>query len=151
MFALTPFNFTSIAGNLPTAPALMGNTVVWKPASSAVLPAYFVMKVLDEVPNASQMSNQDHARTEDDVPPHSAFSMIVVPTDTPGYNIIRDVKVMGQADGHYEVVYDNVRVPKDNMILGAGRGFEISQVIATFVAMTNNFLLNNVHFRPYFF
>jgi 1-pyrroline-5-carboxylate dehydrogenase len=48
VFAVTPFNFTSIAGNLPTAPALMGNTVVWKPASSAVLPAYFIMKVLEE-------------------------------------------------------------------------------------------------------
>ena len=35
VFALTPFNFTAIAGNLPTAPALMGNTVVWKPAESA--------------------------------------------------------------------------------------------------------------------
>jgi 1-pyrroline-5-carboxylate dehydrogenase len=48
VFAITPFNFTSIAGNLPTAPALMGNAVVWKPASSAVLPAYYVMKVLEE-------------------------------------------------------------------------------------------------------
>jgi len=48
VLAITPFNFTSIAGNLPTAPALMGNSVVWKPASSAVLPAYFVMKVLEE-------------------------------------------------------------------------------------------------------
>ena len=48
IMAITPFNFTSIAGNLPTAPALMGNTVLWKPASSAVLPAYFIMKVLEE-------------------------------------------------------------------------------------------------------
>jgi 1-pyrroline-5-carboxylate dehydrogenase len=48
VFALTPFNFTSIAGNLPTAPALMGNTVVWKPASAAVLPAYFIIKILEE-------------------------------------------------------------------------------------------------------
>ncbi|MBN2295654.1 MAG: L-glutamate gamma-semialdehyde dehydrogenase, partial [Pirellulales bacterium] len=48
VMAITPFNFTSIAGNLPTAPALMGNTVVWKPASSAVLPAHFIMKVLEE-------------------------------------------------------------------------------------------------------
>jgi 1-pyrroline-5-carboxylate dehydrogenase len=48
VFAITPFNFTSIAGNLPTAPALMGNAVIWKPASSAVLPAYYVMKVLEE-------------------------------------------------------------------------------------------------------
>jgi 1-pyrroline-5-carboxylate dehydrogenase len=48
VFAISPFNFTSIAGNLATAPALMGNTVVWKPASSAVLPAYYLMKVLKE-------------------------------------------------------------------------------------------------------
>lgn len=48
VFAVTPFNFTAIAGNLPTAPALMGNTVVWKPASSAVLPAYYIMKILKE-------------------------------------------------------------------------------------------------------
>lgn len=48
VFAVTPFNFTSIAGNLPTAPAMMGNTVIWKPASSAVYAAHFVMQVLME-------------------------------------------------------------------------------------------------------
>ncbi len=48
VFAVTPFNFTSIAGNLPTAPALCGNTVVWKPASSAVYSNYFLLKVLQE-------------------------------------------------------------------------------------------------------
>ena len=48
VFAVTPFNFVSIAGNLPTAPALMGNAVLWKPASSAVLPAYYIMKILKE-------------------------------------------------------------------------------------------------------
>jgi len=48
VMAITPFNFTSIAGNLPTAPALMGNTVLWKPASASVLPAYFIMKILEE-------------------------------------------------------------------------------------------------------
>jgi len=42
IFAVTPFNFTSIAGNLPTSPAMMGNTVLWKPASSAVYSAYFL-------------------------------------------------------------------------------------------------------------
>jgi len=40
VFAVTPFNFTAIAGNLPTAPAMMGNTVLWKPASSAILPSF---------------------------------------------------------------------------------------------------------------
>jgi 1-pyrroline-5-carboxylate dehydrogenase len=48
VYAVTPFNFTSIAGNLPTAPALMGNTVVWKPAASAMLSAYYIMKLLEE-------------------------------------------------------------------------------------------------------
>ncbi len=48
VFAITPFNFTSIAGNLPTAPALMGNAVVWKPSSAAVLPAYYLMQILKE-------------------------------------------------------------------------------------------------------
>ncbi|MFL5638424.1 MAG: L-glutamate gamma-semialdehyde dehydrogenase [Gemmatimonadaceae bacterium] len=48
VYAVTPFNFTSIAGNLPTAPALMGNTVVWKPASSAMLSAFYIMKLLEE-------------------------------------------------------------------------------------------------------
>ena len=48
VFAVTPFNFTAIAGNLPTSPALMGNTVIWKPASSAVYSAHFLMKLLTE-------------------------------------------------------------------------------------------------------
>ena len=66
-------------------------------------------------------------RTEFDAPDHAAFSMIVVPTETPGYNIIRDVKVMGQADGHYEVEYDNVRVPRNNLLGPRGQGFKIAQ------------------------
>ena len=47
VFAVTPFNFTAIGGNLPTAPAIMGNTVIWKPASTAVYSAHFVMEVLE--------------------------------------------------------------------------------------------------------
>ena len=47
VYAATPFNFTSIAGNLPTAPALMGNTVIWKPASSSVLSSYYLMLLLE--------------------------------------------------------------------------------------------------------
>ena len=48
VFAVTPFNFVSIGGNLPTAPAIMGNTVVWKPASSVVYTAHFIMRILKE-------------------------------------------------------------------------------------------------------
>jgi 1-pyrroline-5-carboxylate dehydrogenase len=47
VYAVTPFNFTSIAGNLPTAPALMGNTVIWKPASSAMLSAHYILQLLE--------------------------------------------------------------------------------------------------------
>ncbi|MFT5050757.1 MAG: 1-pyrroline-5-carboxylate dehydrogenase [Chlamydiales bacterium] len=48
VFAITPFNFTSIAGNLPTAPAMLGNTTLWKPASTSVYSNYFIMKLLME-------------------------------------------------------------------------------------------------------
>ena len=48
VFAVTPFNFTSIAANLPSAPALMGNTAIWKPASSTVYPAHFIMQLFKE-------------------------------------------------------------------------------------------------------
>jgi len=48
VFAVTPFNFTSIAGNLPTSAALMGNTVVWKPASTAAVSAHFLMELFEE-------------------------------------------------------------------------------------------------------
>lgn len=48
VFALTPFNFTAIAGNLCAAPALMGNTIVWKPSSTAVLSGYYLMKIFRE-------------------------------------------------------------------------------------------------------
>jgi 1-pyrroline-5-carboxylate dehydrogenase len=47
-FALTPFNFTAIAGNLPSAPALMGNTVLWKPAESQMLAAWYTMQLFEE-------------------------------------------------------------------------------------------------------
>jgi 1-pyrroline-5-carboxylate dehydrogenase len=47
VYAVTPFNFTAIGANLPSAPALMGNTVVWKPASSAMLSAYYIMRLFE--------------------------------------------------------------------------------------------------------
>jgi len=47
VYAITPFNFTAIGGNLTTAPALMGNSVIWKPASAAMLSAYYTLKVLE--------------------------------------------------------------------------------------------------------
>ncbi len=47
VYAVTPFNFTSIAANLPTAPALLGNTVIWKPSATAMLSAHYLMKLLE--------------------------------------------------------------------------------------------------------
>jgi 1-pyrroline-5-carboxylate dehydrogenase len=48
VYAITPFNFTAIAGNLPTAPALMGNTVIWKPSPTQTLAAFYTMRLLEE-------------------------------------------------------------------------------------------------------
>jgi 1-pyrroline-5-carboxylate dehydrogenase len=48
VFAVTPFNFTAIGGNLPASPAVMGNTVIWKPATTAAYSAHFVMRILQE-------------------------------------------------------------------------------------------------------
>ncbi len=68
------------------------------------------------------------ARTEDDdTPTHAAFSMIVVPTDTPGYNIVRETPVMGMMGGHCEVAYEDVRVPRTNLLGPRGQGFLIAQ------------------------
>ena len=47
VYAISPFNFTAIGGNLTTAPALMGNTIIWKPASSAMLSGYYTLKLLE--------------------------------------------------------------------------------------------------------
>jgi len=48
IYAITPFNFTSIAGNLPTSPALMGNTVIWKPSRTTILSGYYLAKLFEE-------------------------------------------------------------------------------------------------------
>lgn len=70
-------------------------------------------------------------RTEgDDVPPHKRFSMILVPLDTPGFRIIRDIEVMGLRGvlaGHYEIEFDNCRVPAQNLLGTRGEGFTMAQ------------------------
>ncbi|MEU7893111.1 acyl-CoA dehydrogenase family protein [Nonomuraea sp. NPDC049152] len=67
-------------------------------------------------------------RTEpEDAPPHLAFSMILVPTDTPGYTIVRETPVLGLSGAHCEVRYDDVRVPAANLLGPRGHGFVIAQ------------------------
>jgi acyl-CoA dehydrogenase len=66
-------------------------------------------------------------RTEPAAPPHQAFSMIIVPTDTPGYRIVRETPVLGIRGGHCEVAYEDVRVPRENLLGARGQGFLIAQ------------------------
>jgi len=65
VFAVTPFNFVSIAGNLPSAPAIMGNTCLWKPASSVTYTAHFLMKIFKEAGLPDGVINMVTARGAD--------------------------------------------------------------------------------------
>jgi 1-pyrroline-5-carboxylate dehydrogenase len=86
VFAITPFNFAAIAGNLPTAPAMMGNVVVWKPASSAVYPAYHILKILEQAglpPGVINFVPGSGSTVGDPVMAHPSFAGIHFTGSTP--------------------------------------------------------------------
>ncbi len=102
VFAVTPFNFTSIAGNLPTAPALMGNTVVWKPASTAILSAGVIMEILEEAglpPGVINMVPGDGADVGDPVFANPHFAGLHFTGSTGTFNHFW--KVIGENVGRY--------------------------------------------------
>jgi alkylation response protein AidB-like acyl-CoA dehydrogenase len=71
------------------------------------------------------------AVTNPEAPPHQRASMILVPTDTPGFNLVRNISVMGHVghghDSHAEIIYQSCRVPQSNLLGAEGDGFRIAQ------------------------
>ncbi|NEN78723.1 L-glutamate gamma-semialdehyde dehydrogenase [Nocardioides zeae] len=88
VYAITPFNFTAIAGNLPTAPALMGNTVIWKPSPTQQLAASLTMELLEEAglpPGVISMLPGDGIEVSDVVLPHPDLAGIHFTGSTPTF------------------------------------------------------------------
>jgi 1-pyrroline-5-carboxylate dehydrogenase len=91
VYAVTPFNFTAIGGNLPGAPALMGCTVVWKPASSAMLSAHYIMKILQAAglpPGVINFVPGDAAEVSNVVLDHPDFAGVHFTGSTSVFNSI---------------------------------------------------------------
>lgn len=102
VYAVTPFNFTAIAGNLPTAPAMLGNTVVWKPASSAMLSAHFIMALLRQSglpPGVINMVPGSGAKITERVLAHKEFAGLHFTGSTAVFNSMW--KTVGENVGHY--------------------------------------------------
>ena len=102
VYAITPFNFTAIGANLPTSPALMGNTVVWKPASSAMLSAYYVYRLLQEAglpPGVINMVSGDAVMISDRALAHGDLAGVHFTGSTTVFNSMW--RTIGSAMGSY--------------------------------------------------
>jgi len=103
VFAVSPFNFTSIAANLPSAPAMMGNTVVWKPASSGVYPAHLLMRIYNEAglpPGVINLVMGSGAEVGNPVLAHQNLAGVHFTGST---EVFRDVyRMLGQNISHYK-------------------------------------------------
>src|SRR5262245_16448553 len=102
VYAVTPFNFTSIAANLPSAPALMGNAVVWKPASIAMLSAYYIMKLFEAAgmpPGVINFVPGDAAAISNEVLSHRDLAGVHFTGSTEVFNSMW--KTIGSSMGSY--------------------------------------------------
>jgi 1-pyrroline-5-carboxylate dehydrogenase len=102
VYAVTPFNFTSIAANLPSAPALMGNAVLWKPASTGVLSSWYVFKLLEEAgmpPGVLNFLPGDAATISDLLLTHRDFAGLHFTGSTEVFNSMW--KTIGGSMGRY--------------------------------------------------
>lgn len=103
VYAVTPFNFTAIAGNLPTAPAMLGNTVVWKPASTAMLSAHYLMVLLREAglpPGVINMVPGSGSTISNRVLAHREFAGLHFTGSTEVFNSMW--QTVGQNIGNYK-------------------------------------------------
>ncbi|KAF2145659.1 uncharacterized protein K452DRAFT_243886 [Aplosporella prunicola CBS 121167] len=105
VYAVTPFNFTAIAGNLPCAPALMGNVVVWKPSPSAMLSNWLMYKILLEAglpPNVIQFVPGDAQEVTKIVLGHREFAALHFTGSTAVFRSLYGQIASGVADGKYQ-------------------------------------------------
>ena len=127
VYAVTPFNFTSIAANLPTAPALMGNTVVWKPASSAMFSAHYLMELLEEAgmpPGVINLVPGDPAQISDILLSHHDLAGVHFTGSTAVFNNMW--RTIGQSISAQNACVRDSSEPKlstdcSAMALGSGR------------------------------
>src|SRR5256714_6761799 len=139
VYAVTPFNFTSIAGNLPTAPALMGNTVIWKPASSAMLSAHYIMKLLEEAglpPGVINFVSGDAAMISDKLLAHRDLAGVHFTGSTAVFNSMWKTigasmsryksypRIVGETGGKDFIVAHSSADPVALSVAIARRGFE---------------------------
>jgi 1-pyrroline-5-carboxylate dehydrogenase len=102
--SVSPFNFTSIGGNLPTAPAIMGNVVLWKPSSTAVLSNYYFMKLLEEAGLPAGVINFIPCRGTD------LSKYVLTDPDMAGFHFTGSTEVFS---GVWKLVGDNIQVYKN--------------------------------------
>ncbi|MBA2317587.1 MAG: L-glutamate gamma-semialdehyde dehydrogenase [Euzebyales bacterium] len=136
VLAVTPFNFTAIAGNLPTAPAMMGNVVVWKPSEKQALAAHYTMQALEAAglpPGVINLVHGDGALAVDVATRHQAFAGLHFTGST---TVLRGVwkmigeridtyraypRIVGESGGK-DFVVAHQSAPVDPLVVALGRG-----------------------------